>query len=393
MKILFITSYYKPAYIYGGPARSIPALCEGLSLIGAGVTVFTTNANGSGALNVPVSKPVYADGVQVWYFPRERSRWALEFYSAELARACEQEIRGFDAVYICATWTYPMLAASKAARQSGIPYVVSPRGSFMARAMSQKWLKKRVYLSLCERKRIDAAVGIHCTSALEAEQTRRFAFKPPIFTVPNPVDLPLPTPSRDRSRIRAELGVPENGTLSICVGRKHVEKRLDLAVEAFARLALDLPSARLALVGPDQGAEGELRQLAQRLNVRDKVIFIGLTQGDRVQEIYAAADVLLMLSWRESFGMAAAEALAAGVPVLLSEDVGLAEELGSAGVGRVARPLFTEIHHVWREMLADPRLREMGIRGRSFAAEHFSSRAVAGKMLAAFQDLGVARAV
>jgi glycosyltransferase involved in cell wall biosynthesis len=221
---------------------------------------------------------------------------------------------------------------------------------------------------------------------LEAEQTQRFGFKPPIFIVPNSVDLPLPGPRRDRLRIRAELGVPENGTLSLCVGRKHVEKRLDLVIAAFAEVALGLTSARLALVGPDYGAEMKLRQLAHRLKVSDKVIFVGLLQSDQMQDLYSAADVLLMLSRRESFGLSALEALAAGVPVLLSKDVGLADEVGAAGVGRVLpRPIFREVHQVWHEMLLDPGLKDMGLHGRSFAANHFSRRSVAERMLKALQ--------
>ena len=108
-------------------------------------------------------------------------------------------------------------------------------------------------------------------------------------------------------------------------------KRLDLTIESFALVAQRLPSAHLAIVGPDGGVEAELRRLIDRLGIADQVHLIGLLEGERLGTVYSAANLLVMLSQRENFGMAAAEALAFGVPVLLSEDVGLAIEVAAAG--------------------------------------------------------------
>ena len=189
-KLLVIAPYYRPAYIYGGPVRSIPALCEGIAASGVSVTVFTTDANGRGRVDEPTSIPVQVDGVEVWYFPRICSRVApMFFYSPELSRKCDAAVSGFDGVYIAATWTYPMLAGARAAHRSGVPYVVSPMGSFMHWSMSQKAWKKRIYLRCFERGAMEHACAIHCTSDLEAEQTRRYGFSP-LFVVPNAVQAP-----------------------------------------------------------------------------------------------------------------------------------------------------------------------------------------------------------
>ncbi len=127
------------------------------------------------------------------------------------------------------------------------------------------------------------------------------------------------------------------------IGRKHPMKRLDLTIESFALVAQRLPSAHLAIVGPDGGVEAELRRpLIDRLGIADQVHLIGLLEGERLGTVYSAANLLVMLSQRENFGMAAAEALAFGVPVLLSEDVGLAIEVAAAGAGRVVRPNIDE---------------------------------------------------
>lgn len=128
MKIGVVFPYYKPAIVYGGPVRSVSALCEGLIQAGAQVTVLTTDANGVDLLTVPTRQPVDVDGVPVYYYPRLGSRLAASYYySPGFKRACQEKIRNFEVVYICGTWTYAMLAGATAALAAGVPFVVSPR--------------------------------------------------------------------------------------------------------------------------------------------------------------------------------------------------------------------------------------------------------------------------
>jgi len=98
-------------------------------------------------------------------------------------------------------------------------------------------------------------------------------------------------------------------------------------------------------------------------------------------QAYADADLLVLLSHRENFGMVVAEAMAAGVPVLISDQVGLAEEVKQANAGCVVSSKAEEIARTWTQMLTSPALRQMGSRGRNLAEEHFASEVVAAQMI------------
>jgi glycosyltransferase involved in cell wall biosynthesis len=109
--------------------------------------------------------------------------------------------------------------------------------------------------------------------------------------------------------------------------------------------------------------------------------------GHGLGSAYRAADMVVMLSARENFGMAAAEALTMGKPVLLSKDVGLAAEVSRVGAGRSVVPTIPNIEHVWSDMLSNGDLDAMGRRAREYAERDLSCRSVAEKMLARFEEI------
>jgi glycosyltransferase involved in cell wall biosynthesis len=383
MRIGVVVPYYKPASIYGGPVRSVSALCEGLSQAGAQVAVFTTNANGAEALTVPTGQPVNVDGVQVYYHPRLGSRLLSSyFYSPSLRLACRGNIRKQDVVYICGTWTYAMVAGATAALKAGIPFVVSPRGSFMTWSMSQKPFKKRAYLALVERRLMNGAAAIHCTSSLEQQQLSTWSFRPPSVVFPNGLDLAPFGQLPERGKLRRALSVPPAGTLSLFVGRMHKMKRLDLMIETFARVAQTLPNAHLLIVGPEGDGSGKKAQKqVQELGLSQLVHFAGLLTGMDLLQAYADADLQVLLSHRENFAMAVVEAMAAGLPVLVTEPVGLAEEVARAGAGYCVAADKEKIAAAWAELLFSPELRqEMGRKGGDLARRQFASEVVAAQM-------------
>ena len=391
MRILCVAGYYRPAFVYGGPVRSISTLCEGLAKAGAQVTVFTTNANGPGrCLDVTTTRPVNISGVQVHYFP---VLWpiarVMPFYSPALGRACDNDVSRFDIVYLPGSWTFSMFAGARTALRTRIPYVVSPRGSFMHWSMSQKTIKKYLYLTLIERRLVNGAAAIHTTSSLERKQQETWRFGPRIVTIPNGIDLSSFAELPLRGRVRRSLDIPLTGTLSLFVGRLHKEKRIDLIISAFATFAQQVPDAHLLIVGPDQDGSGKAaQQQAKRLELSDRVHFVGLWTAEQVRQAYVDADVLVLLSHRESFGMVVVEAMAAGLPVVVSEEVGLAGEVEQAKAGCVLSAKPDEAGSAWRELLSNPDLRKaMGERGRTLVREHFASDVVASKMLQLFASV------
>jgi glycosyltransferase involved in cell wall biosynthesis len=391
MDVLFITPYYKPAYIYGGPARSVPSLCEAMVKHGARVTVFTTNANGPGdVLDVSTSQPLAVGGVEVYYFPVS---WPLArilpFYSPALGQACNARVAQFDVVYIAGIWTYSVFVGANSSLRERVPYVISPRGSLMNWSMGEKALKKRLYLALLERRIINKAAAIHVTSSLEKHQLQKRRFEPPVATIPNGIDMGPFAELPQRGRFRHSPNIPPIGTLSLFVGRLHKEKRLDLILNAFATLVQQSSEAHLLIVGSDQDGSGKKAQeQVRQLGLSSRVLFAGQLTGTDLIQAYIDADILVLLSHRESFGMVVVEAMAVGLPVLLAREVGLAEEVEQANAGLVVNAKPNEIGMAWSKLLSNQILREaMGKRGMAFVREQFAADVVAAKMLELFSSV------
>jgi glycosyltransferase involved in cell wall biosynthesis len=393
MRVLCVAAYYTPAHVYGGPVRSISALCEGLVQAGADVSVFTTNANGiDQILDVPIAHPLEVNGVQVRYYPLTAPAARLlpfYFYSPQLRRACMEEINCYDVVYLPGNWTYPFQVAASAALQQEVPYVISPRGSFMDWSMQQKSLKKRIYLRLVEERLINQAAAIHATSSMEAEQQQKWSFASPLVVIPNGVDLSPYEKLPRRGRLLSRLNITPEETLSIFVGRLHKEKRPQLMVEAFSRVVEQNPASHLVIVGPDQDSSGKLlRETVHQKGLQSHIHFTGLLQGAELLQAYADADLLVLLSHRENFGMVVVEGMACGIPVLLSEEVGLAKDVSQAQAGSVVQPKAEAVSKEWLRLLSDSQLRrEMGRRGKQLAYDSFAHGVVASQMIELFQSV------
>jgi len=305
------------------------------------------------------------------------------FYSPDLARACRAGAAGYDALYIAGTWTYPLLAAAKAAIAARIPYMISPRGSFMTWAMQKGCLKKRIYLRFVERPLIDKASEIHYTTHLEARQAASFEFGPRPVVIPNGIETSLFCDLPEKGQWRRKLHLTDADRLSIFSGRLVKDKRLPLIIRSFAVASNGLPSAYLAIAGPDYGERKAILKTVAELGLEKKVFLLGDLRWSELLELYTDADMLVMLSWRESFGMAVAEAMAAGCAVLVSEDVGLADEVRCAHAGSVVPSRTPEVAREWRTMLCDSDLKALGRNGREYALQHFNSDNVAGAVVQA----------
>ncbi len=311
MNILFYTPNYLPAVRYGGPIRSGHGLARALVDAGHRVQVFTTDVDGPNRLDVPLGVPVDLDGVTVSYFPIQSPRRL--YRSPAMARAVAQALPDADVLHLngCFLWPGPVLAAL--ARRAGVPYVASPRGMLQRDLISGKSpLAKRLWIRGFERDLLSCAGAIHVTSQAEAVGLADLDLDlSPVQVVANGVEMP-PDPIPE-SRIWQT--VPRGRRVAF-LGRLDWTKGVDLALAA----ARKLPDAELRLAGPDPiGLRADLTDqgLAGR-NAR----FVGPLAGAEKWAFLAGADVLIAPSLRESFGLAVAEALAVGTPVICTPGVG-----------------------------------------------------------------------
>ncbi|MDP1967464.1 MAG: glycosyltransferase [Reyranella sp.] len=389
MRLLHVTPTYLPALRYGGPIRTVHALCRALAVLGHDVHVFTTNVDGADDSAVPLASPVDLEGVKVTYFPSRLLRRL--YWSPPMARALAREVEGFDAVHLHAVYLWPIWAGARAARARRVPYVISPRGMLVPELMRRKsrWAKA-AWVALIERTNLEGAAAIHATSAVEAAHIAGFGWRlPPIVTIPHGVDDP---PASSGAALSPDVAAAvEGGRPVLAFGRISWEKGLDRLLAALP-LA---PTARLVIAGDDAyGHAAFLAAEARRFGVTDRVTILAHHVGGADKEaLFGAARVFAMTSLSENFGLAAFEAMRRGVPVLTTADVGMSEIVRDAGAGLVVEPAPAAIAEGLNVLLADAaRSRAMGETGRALVVEHYGWPTIARRMEALYRSLGEAGA-
>ncbi|GEP56568.1 glycosyltransferase [Reyranella soli] len=384
MRFLHVVPTYLPAVRYGGPIRSVHALCRALAADGHDVHVFTTSVDGPADSDVPLQRPVDLDGVKVTYFPSERLRRL--YWSPPMRRALAAAVGSFDLVHLHAVFLWPILAAARAARARGVPYVISPRGMLVPELIRRKnrWIKS-AWIALVERGNLEGAAAIHTTSSIEASRLAGFGWRlPPIVTIPHGVDDPPPpattTPSAD---IAAAIA---NRPLVLAFGRISWEKGLDRLIAALP-LA---PAARLVIAGDDaDGHAAVLAGQARTLGVADRVTIVPRhVEGADKEALFVAARVFAMTSLSENFGLAAFEAMRRGLPVLATPDVGMSEIVRETGAGCVIDPAPASIAAELAAMLSDAAgSRAMGEAGRAQVVAHYGWPSVARRMVGLYTSI------
>ena len=376
MTLLHVVASYLPATRYGGTIWSVHGLCKALAARGHNVHVFTTSVDGDRDSDVPHGQPVDVDGVSVWYFHSARGRRI--YWAPEMTAALDARVGDCAVVHTHAIFLWPLWAAARAARRAHVPYVVSPRGMLERDLVSrQSPLLKATWIAAIERHNLERAAAIHVTSAREADEAAAFGLHLPLLReIPNGVDLPTgraqPSPA-----IAAIIGDP----YVLFLGRLNWKKGLDRLVAAFSRVR----GATLVVAGNDEdGYRPALDELASRAGVTGRVTFAGPVQGADKTALLAHARVLVLPSYSENFGNVVLEAMAAGCPVIVTPEVGIAPIVQATGGGLVVDGGADSLGDAIDRVCGREDLRaEMGGRGRHAVATTYSWPRVAAQ----FEDL------
>ena len=372
MRILHVVPSYLPAWRYGGPIRSVHGLAKAQSGARHAVEVFTTDVDGPGRLEVPTDRPVAIDGVSVSYF---RCGWPRRLYRAPaMAAALGRRVREFDVVHLHSVFLWPTRAAARAAAAAGVPYFVSPRGMLVEGLIRERGaLRQRLWIRLVERRTLRRAAGIVLQSELERRELEALGLDlAPTHVVPNGIGQPPPGGGSDPAETAS---LASSGPLVLFLGRVDRKKGIDRLIEALPLLA----EASLVVAGNDEERliPGMFR-LAESLGVGSRVSFPGEVRGAEKARLLAAADVFCLPSSSENFGLAALEAMAAGRPVIVTPEVGLASfsEAREAliVVGREPDELAAAIAALLRDR---ERAERLGEHARAVAERHFGWPAIA----------------
>jgi glycosyltransferase involved in cell wall biosynthesis len=376
MRILHVIPSYLPAVRYGGPIFAVHGLCRALAARGHELQVFTTNIDGPGISSTPIATPVDLDGIKIRYFPCPLVRRL--YWAPALGRALQHEIRRLDIVHLHSVFLWPTWAAARAARNAGVPYVLSPRGMLVKNLIARRsQVAKSAWIHLIERSNIEQAAALHLTSQLEGTEIERFGWRlPRLVVIPNAIDEPLFENGKVASDIET---ITSEQPLVLFLGRLSWKKGLDRLLRAFART----PAGILAVVGTDdENFAPQLVKLAADLRIAHRVRILPRTViGAEKERLFAAARLFVLSSYSENFGNTVLEAMRRGVPVVVTPEVGAAEIVGKSGAGLVVAGDSEPLSSAIRLLTADLSLaRSMGEAGRRHAAAHFTWDYIATQM-------------
>ena len=330
-------------------------LSKELARRGHHVEIFTTNIDGNKRLDVPLGRPIEVDGAKLTYF----AAWPTSFgVSPGLARALRARLAGFDVVHVHSLYRFHTLAASFLCRSLGVPYVVRPHGTLNPAKRARRARAKAIYDALFERRTLAGAAAIHYASDVERRHAEEAGFTTRGFVVPLGVD-----PSRYECGLDLKPVIerhPElaGRTLVTYLGRLAPKKGLELLVDAFDRIASRV-DAQLVLAGPDDGLADDLRRRVRERRLDRRVAFVGALAAEKVA-LLRCSSVFVLPSEDESFALSVLEAMAAGVPVVVTAGVALGDVARRADAGIVvqadADALAAAILHVLEDRAAAERL-------------------------------------
>jgi glycosyltransferase involved in cell wall biosynthesis len=333
MRILNVTETYAPFLEFGGPPVKVRALSEGLAKRGHQVTVLTADWGLEKRLQTQEEKITAErspfgwrrdeNGVQAIYLPTWM-RYRTVSWNPAVKRYCRARLQNFDVVHIFGLYDLLGPAVATASRKRDLPYVLEPIGMFVP-IVRNLWLK-RMYHAIWGKKLLEGASAVIATSEQETEElAARGVSRARLALRRNGVEAPASWP--ERGMFRKAHHISDEVKLVLFLGRLSSKKSPDLLLRAFAELSKRSTGIPMTLVfaGPDEGGLKEkLDEQAAQLGVRTKIQFTGAVFGEAKWAAYRDADVFVLPSQNENFGNTAAEAVAAGTPVIVTEQCGIA---------------------------------------------------------------------
>jgi len=363
----------------GGPSSTVVSMCRALAERAADVTLVTTDADGRGRLPVTLREPSDWLGVKTRFFHRQLTESFK--YSNSLARWLVRHVSEFELVHIHGVLSHAPLAAARACRRAGVPYIVRPLGTLDPWSLAQKALKKRVLLAAVGRPLLRGAAAIHCTSdeerrAVEAE-----------LNVHSAVTIPLGV----EDTLLVAPPVTKRMASVLVVSRLHPVKNLDAFIHAFAdavETAGDTPRWTLIIAGSgDEAYEQRLRDVVQERGVESRVSFAGWVDREAKISLMRSASMFALPSFHENFGVSLVEALACGLPAFVTRQVHLSGMVKQAGAGWTAecdrQAMRDGLLQAWRDLEGG---RASADAARALA-QRFSWRHIAGELTALYSSI------
>lgn len=357
------------------------------ALLSRGVTacIATTDDDGPNRRNtLPCSVFAEYEG-----FQRIQFRKVFDFYKTapDFGLWIARNAREYDLIHIHALFSFTSMAAAWAAHRAGVPYVLRPLGSLASYGINQRrpWLK-RFSLAWLEEPALRSAAAVHFTSVDEMREASQTGISMKGVVVPLGIEAFKP---RDEGLVRSKFSALMSGRYLLYLSRLDPKKNVEGLLHAFSLCAATWPDVKLLVAGDGAPAYvGGLKALARELGLTGRVVWAGHIDGELKASALAGAAMFVLPSFSENFGIAAAEALMAGLPCVLGLGVGIARDVVAAGAGVAVAPDAGSIAAGLMQVMADTQARAvMSARAVALAQGKYSAQAMGANLVALYQDI------
>ncbi len=307
-------------------------------------------------------------------FPQDSTPFDIIEIDGRTSSASQRErlltlVEWADVVHLHSPWYPSNWKLIRIARRLHTPCVLSLHGMLDPWSLRQKWLKKKVFLSLFGQKILRGATRLHCTAEQERQHVCQVLGRTPetVDVIPLPVSLDDVVPAMSGQ----DLTRPASPTFQILfMGRLHPVKNLEVLLDAADLLKQREMDFHLVIAGPGEPRYvNGLHQRVQRLQLQDRITFAGLVQGDAKRALLYQSQLFVLPSKHENFGLAIAEAMFCGMPVITTKNVAIWQELQQAGAV-ICQPTAESIVEQVEKLQCDEPLRnQLGSRGQDYVRD------------------------
>lgn len=376
--------------IYGGPSKIVLGLAKALGRQGKLVDIVTTNVNGEQVLDVPLNEWINELGYRIQYFPcfdLSDYKWSNIFASWLFSH-----VQDYDLVHTNAIFSLSNLPAHWACQWHNVPYIMTPHGMLEPWALSYKAWKKQFYYRILERFALNKASAIQATASPEAKHLQRLGLTTSIVTIPNGVYESEFNALPDADIFYQKFPLTRGKLLVLFLGRIDPKKGLDLLAKAFSSVRLHCSQVHLVIAGPDNiGFLPTAQNYFETLGCSEAVTFTGMLSGNLKYSAITAADIYIAPSYSEGFSMSILEAMASGLPCIITTGCNFPE----AGEEKAAYVVASKAEEIADALLFclthRDEARRTGHLARKFILENYTWEKVAEKLIALYQEILLGR--
>ena len=375
--------------IYGGPSQMVLGLAPALTKEGVKVTVITTDSNGDNGqkpLDVTLNVPIQKDGYEIIYFrcaPFRRYKFSLD-----LCKWLNRHAQEFDVAHIHAFFSPISSAAAAICRQRKLPYILRPLGTLDPADLRKKKFLKQIYAAILERGNIANAAALHFTSLQEAKISQKFGVATRDLVIPLGV---IPDKRNEENLVRKQFGIAANVPLVLFMSRIDPKKGLSLLIPALENLLAEGLNFHFVLAGtnPQEPAyEQKIKSQIANSSLRSHTSITGFVTGELKSSLLQAADLFVLPSYYENFGIAVAEAMVAGTPVVISDQVHICQQVQESQSGWVTTTDVLALTESLRTALQNPaECQRRGLNAKEYALHNYSWDAIARQTIQAYKEI------